>query len=77
MIMLSKSSNFPDELSENDELSEYELSGSDCIEDQTRSSTKLYIFTIIIHMNMGTKPGWNLWHGHGERTWEHKGQREP
>ena len=31
MIMLSKFSNFPDELSENDELREYELSGSDCI----------------------------------------------
>ena len=29
--MLSKFSNFPDELSENDELREYELSGSDCI----------------------------------------------
>ena len=27
--MLSKFSNFPDELSENDELREYELSGSD------------------------------------------------
>ena len=21
---------------------------------------------------MGTKPGWNLWHGHGDRTWEHE-----
>ena len=31
MIMLSKFSNFPDELNENDELREYELSGSDCI----------------------------------------------
>ena len=31
MIMFSKFPNFPDELSENDELSEYELSGSDCI----------------------------------------------
>ena len=31
MIMLSKFSNFPDELSKNDELREYELSGSDCI----------------------------------------------
>ena len=28
--MLSKFSNFPDELSENDELREYELSRSDC-----------------------------------------------
>ena len=31
MIMLSKFSNFPDELSENDKLREYELSGSNCI----------------------------------------------
>ena len=29
-ITLSKFSNFPNELNENDELSEYELSGSDC-----------------------------------------------
>ena len=31
MIMLSRFSKLPDELSENDELREYELSGSDCI----------------------------------------------
>ena len=31
MVMVSKLSNFPDELSENDELRESELSGSDCI----------------------------------------------
>ena len=30
MVMLSKFSNFPDELSKNDELREYELNGSDC-----------------------------------------------
>ena len=30
MIMLLKFSNFPGKLSENDELREYELSGSDC-----------------------------------------------
>ena len=30
MILPSQFSNFPDELSENDELREYELSGSDC-----------------------------------------------
>ena len=30
MIMLLTCSNFPDELSENDELREFELSGSDC-----------------------------------------------
>ena len=30
MIALSKLSNFPHELSESDELREYELSGSDC-----------------------------------------------
>ena len=32
MVMVTKLSNFPDELSENDELREFELSGSDCIE---------------------------------------------
>ena len=31
MVMVSKFSNFPKEFSENDELREYELSGSDCI----------------------------------------------
>ena len=31
MILLSKLSNLPDKLSENDELREFELSGSDCI----------------------------------------------
>ena len=30
MVIVSKFSNFPDELSENEELREYELSGSDC-----------------------------------------------
>ena len=30
MVMVSKFSNFPDELTENDELREFELSGSDC-----------------------------------------------
>ena len=30
MVMVSKFSNFPDESSENDELREFELSGSDC-----------------------------------------------
>ena len=30
MIMVSKFSDFPDELSENDELREFQLSGSDC-----------------------------------------------
>ena len=33
MVMVSKLSNFPDELSENDELREFELSGSDCTYD--------------------------------------------
>ena len=31
MAMVSKFSNFRDELSENDELREFELRGSDCI----------------------------------------------
>ena len=31
MVMASKFSNFPDELSENDNLREFELSGSDCV----------------------------------------------
>ena len=30
MVMVSKFSNFPEELTENDELREFELSGSDC-----------------------------------------------
>ena len=30
MVMVSKFLNFPDELSENDKLREYELNGSDC-----------------------------------------------
>ena len=30
MVMVSKFTNFPDELGQNDELREYELSGSDC-----------------------------------------------
>ena len=30
MVMVSKFSNFPDELSKNDELREFELSGSNC-----------------------------------------------
>ena len=30
MMTVSKLPNFPDELSENDELREFELSGSDC-----------------------------------------------
>ena len=32
MVIVSKFSNFPDELSESDELREFKLSGSDCIE---------------------------------------------
>ena len=31
MVMVSKFSNLPDELSENDEIREYELSESDCM----------------------------------------------
>ena len=31
MVMVSKFTNFPNELSKNDELKEFELSGSDCI----------------------------------------------
>ena len=34
MAMVPKFSNFRDELSENDELREFELSGSDCIGSQ-------------------------------------------
>ena len=43
MMMLSKFSNFPDELSENDKLREYELSGSD-------STT--YISSIVPHIGI-------------------------
>ena len=36
MVMVSKFSNFPDELNENDELREYELSESDCTSKFTK-----------------------------------------
>ena len=42
MVMLSKFSNFPDELSENDELREYELSGSD-----SRQGNKIVIILLF------------------------------
>ena len=35
MVMVSKLSNFPDELSKNDKLREFELSGSDCTSRKT------------------------------------------
>ena len=44
MIMISKFSNFPDKLSEIDELKEYELSGSDCT--NTQASKKCSIVSI-------------------------------
>ena len=40
MKMLSKFSNFPNELSKNDELREYELSGSDCISHNNQKSNQ-------------------------------------
>ena len=43
MIMLSTLSNFIDELSENGELREYELSGSDCIISEILKTVKLLI----------------------------------
>ena len=52
MIMLLTCSNFPDELSENDELREFELSGSDCIfrdiETKTISNISCTYLLIII-----------------------------
>ena len=40
--MLSKFSNFPDELSESDESKEYELSGFDCIDCQYERRCKRF-----------------------------------
>ena len=40
MVMVPNFSNFPDELSENDELGEHELNGSDC--NQIPSAKKFY-----------------------------------
>ena len=49
MIMLSKFPNFPDELSENDELREYELSGSDsnCL-DKIMQLSQLFVARPLI-----------------------------
>ena len=44
--MVSKFSNFPDELSENGELREYELSGSDCIRSMLRALILLFVETL-------------------------------
>ena len=38
MVMVSKFSNFPDKLSENDELRKCELSGSDCNASHERNN---------------------------------------
>ena len=48
MIMLLTCSNFPDELSENDELREFELSGSDCTlclfkKNLMRTTTQMFV----------------------------------
>ena len=62
MVMVSKFSYFPDELSKNDELREFELSGSNCINtaELSTSGTKhgyhmltqgLYINEIIMRVD--------------------------
>ena len=48
MVMLSKFSIFPDKLSENDELREYELSGSDCTPQYTQDDTGLRFNNVSI-----------------------------
>ena len=61
MIMLSKFSNFPDELSENDELREYELSGSDCTFPRVDWTTSQDILSKFVKENRcqitGADPG--------------------
>ena len=50
MIMLLKFSNFPDELSENDKLREFELSMSDCTSHNNHavsSQSGIYILQLI------------------------------
>ena len=44
MVMVSKLSNFPDKLSENDELREFKLSGSDCLlKDKIKRNTITFL----------------------------------
>ena len=45
MVMVSKFSNSPDELNENDELREFELSGSDSNSSARRSVKKGFEFS--------------------------------
>ena len=51
MVMVSKFSNFPDELSENDELREYEISESDSTQHYFRAICKEYLENEI-HLNI-------------------------
>ena len=53
MVMVSKFSNFPDELSKNDELREYELSGSDCTHIYTKDEVCM---TIYSELSIDSKP---------------------
>ena len=50
MIMLLTCSNFPDELSENDELREFELTGSDCIFRDIETKTIMVSSVFPNHM---------------------------
>ena len=43
MVTVSQFSNFPDELSENDELREFELSRSDCTETVIKGSVCFWL----------------------------------
>ena len=69
MIMLLKFSNFPNELSKNDELREYELSGPDCIISfrsasnvmQQKRTTLLILIIHSITDLIGGTPKKGLW----------------
>ena len=60
MVMVSKLSNFPDELSENDELREFKLRGPDCMRRQTPEEnihTKVGRVLILLESNWIDFPG--------------------
>ena len=51
MVMVSKFSNFPDKSSENNELKDYELSGSECSTLKSSSSFKENTSRILLLPN--------------------------
>ena len=65
MVIVSKFSNFPDELSENDELREFELSGSDCTKVRNKQDTHICTFVIggVLDMEfpLSDQPAYGSW----------------